>query len=142
MKSFERAIVIVAVVLSLTALSIQLTRNRGVLLGSLVIDDFYTNASSSSVSVPTVATTTNPVLPLDTRRINARVCNIGSGVVWLHPKGQSTTTNVTIDTGVPIRPAGLTTSTDTCVDFPGLKGYLFGISSLPTTTVSVSSWPL
>ena len=106
---------------------------------TLITGSTYFGATNTSSSVPTVATTTGPVLSLDNTRTNAVVCNNGGTTVFLHQKAISTTTGVVVNEGIPLFPPNLTTSTAPCRDFPGFKGYLFGITAA-TTSVTVSSW--
>jgi len=98
---------------------------------------FYTDATNSSSSVLATATTTNPILSLNMGRTNAIVCNNSANVVFLHQKGQATTTGVVVNEGIPIYPTS--TAGAQCQSFPGLKGYLFGIASA-TSSVTVSEW--
>ena len=121
----------------------------GFLIGVMNVDtpnilggqaDFYYDATNSSSSIPTTATTTNPILSLNTQRTNARICNNSEYFVFLHQKETATTTGVTVNEGIPLSPLGLTTSTENvCQDFLGFKGYLFGISEA-TSSVTVSWW--
>ena len=107
-------------------------------LGQATVYDYWSNATNSSSSVPSTATTSNPILSLDVSRNDCHICNNGAYTVFLHPLGISTTTGVAVNTGIPLSPIGLTTSTaNVCWDFPNFRGYLFGIAAA-TTFVTVS----
>lgn len=109
-------------------------------LGLSISSDYWTNATNSSSSVATTATTTSPILSLDASRSNAIICNNGVYPVFLHPKGSATTTGVAINTGIRLAPIGLTTSTiDSCISLPNFRGYLIGIADT-ATWVTVTSW--
>lgn len=134
---------ITAIIISVIAISISgyaLVKKTD-LFGSQMVQPYsYFGATNTSSSVPTVATTTNPILSLDNARINAKICNNSAYTVFLHPKSQATTTGVVLNEGIPLSPIGLATSTaNVCAEFPGFKGYLYGISSA-TSAITVSSW--
>ncbi len=101
------------------------------------IPSYYFGATNSSSTVPTTATTSNPILSLDANRKNARICNIGTATVFLHQSAISTTTGVRLDEGIALSP--FASSTNVCVELPGFRGYLFGISTA-ATKLTVSSW--
>lgn len=97
----------------------------------------YSDSTSSSSTVPITATTTNPILSLDTYRQDATVCFLsGTSTVFLHQKGQATTTGVVKNEGIPLSTSSL--SVEDCAKFPNFKGYLYGISASPAV-VTVSS---
>ncbi len=92
----------------------------------------YTDSSTASSSVPTTATTTNPILTKDSNRQGAKVCYLsGTSTVFLHPKGLSTTTDVVVNEGIPLYPTS--TQAQTCQEFPRMQGYLFGIAENAAT---------
>lgn len=130
------SIIILAVAIVVGALIVS---NGKTNFGGVETVSFYTNATNSSSSVPMVATTTNPILSLDMARTNAIVCNNSANTLFLHQKGQATTTGVVLNEGIPLYGVGLTTSTKVCQEFPGFKGYLYGIG-VATSVISVSSW--
>lgn len=108
-------------------------------LGGTDATDSYYDTTNTSTTVPTTATTTSPILSLDTQRINAEVCFLtGTSTIFLHQKAQATTTGVVVDSGIPLYPSS-TAAGQICQDFPGFKGYLYGISA-GAGTVTVSSW--
>ena len=133
----KKSIIAILIIVVLIGGYILLENNN--LGGQMIIGSSYFGATNSSSSVPTVATTTNPILSLDNTRTNAIVCNNSVNTVFLHPKSQATTTGVVLNEGIPLFGAGLTTSTKICHEFPGFKGYLYGISSA-VSAITVSSW--
>src|SRR3990167_5608999 len=70
--------------------------------GTQIIGSTYYGATNTSSSVPTVATTTSPILSLDAARTNAVVCNNSVNTVFLHQKSEATTTGVILDNGIPL----------------------------------------
>lgn len=104
---------------------------------NVIVQSSYTFATDSSSSMTATATTTSPILSADNLRTNAVVCYLqGTSTVFLHQVGQSTTTGVTVNTGITL---GTSTQSNTCQWFTGFKGFLFGISPSPAV-VTVSSW--
>ena len=132
---------LIALAIAITALGIVLYQTTNdVQVSNLAGAVLYSDATNSSSSIPTTATTTNPVLSADPDRENAIVCNNSAYAVFLHPKGQATTTGVVVHEGIPLSPIGFTTSTaNVCREFPGFRGYLFGIAGTEGS-VTVSSW--
>ena len=96
--------------------------------GMQVIASTYFGATSASFTCPSTATTTNPVLTLDSLRTNAIISNRSSQPMFIHVLSQATTTGVVVNAGIYLSPDGLTTSTETRVELPGAKGYVYCIS--------------
>lgn len=108
---------------------------------------YYYGASSSSLalntssSITSTATTTLPILSRDDLRQNATVCHsAGTSTVWLHRMSQATTTGVLLGYGIPINPTStpslVKAKYPSCVDFPGFRGFLLGISESPASTTA------
>lgn len=101
---------------------------------------FYNGATNSSSSVPVNATTSNPILSSSATRINSIVCNnSATSTIFLHQKNISTTTGVVANEGIRLAPANLASSTNSCIELPGFRGYLFGIGTA-TSFVTISQW--
>lgn len=132
-KTIILAVIIAAALISLGAFT---PGNFG---ATLVTGSSYFGATNASSSVPASATTTNPILSLDATRTNATICNISAtSTVFLHQLSQSTTTGVTIDTGIALRASS---TAGNCVGFPGFKGYLFGVCpAAGSCKVTTSAW--
>lgn len=127
--------IVVIVLLAVVAFELKEEKKGVINLGGGV--ESYSDATNSSSSIPQTATTTSPILSLDTYRTDATICYLsGTSTVWLHPKGQSTTTGVVKNEGIPLA-SSTTSNTPYCREFPGFVGYLFGISAAPVV-VSVS----
>jgi len=116
-------------------------KNQPLGSGNAFQSTYYYRATDSSSSIPLVATTTNPILSLDTLRTNALVCyRSGTSTIWLHQLSQATTTGVNLNSGIPLATSSIAEHFgETCYYFPQFKGYLFGISNSPATT-SISYW--
>ncbi len=131
-----------AIIISIIAILISgyaLTQKADYLGSQMMQPYSYFGATNSSSSIASTATTTNPILSLDANRNNAIVCNNSvSSTIYLHQMSQSTTTGVTINTGIPLY--ATTTQGQTCQDFPGFKGYLIGICNGNNCWATVSSW--
>ena len=138
MKNIELKIILfIALAISVLAILVAVIAKPApsVLLGAS--PHYWYGATNSSSTIPTTATTTNPILSRDNSRIDAKVCYLsGTSTVFLHPLSQSTTTTVKINEGIPIHP--FSSSTQPCESFPGFRGYLFGISET-AATVTVST---
>ncbi len=136
-----KTISIIAITISIIAILISgYALSQKVNLGASVVPIFYYGATNSSFTSPTTATTTNPILSRDDSRTNAIVCNNSAYTIFLHQNSQATTTGVAINSGIPLSPVGLTTSTaNICMEFPGFKGYLYGISGTAASG-TISSW--
>ena len=114
-------------------------REKGNLGASQIIASTYSQfLSSTSSSIPAqVATTSNPILSADITRKDAEVCYAaGTSTIWLHARASSTTSGVLVGTGVPLFPTS-SVSGNSCRNFPGLVGFLFGVSLNPASTTQV-----
>ena len=137
----KKIIVIFAVLLVGGIVGFVIAPKNKPLGASISAPYYYFGATESSSSVPGTATTTNPILSLDNTRTNAKICMAPTttSTVFLHQITQSTTTGVTVNTGIPLYPTS--TQAQFCEEFPGFKGYLFGICTGNSNCfVNVASW--
>jgi len=113
--------------------------NQNVLSGLMNPVDFY-GATNASFTCPTTATTTSPILSLDSNRNVMIIGNRSSQPMFIHIKEVATTTGVAVNTGIMLSPLGLTTSTvNQQIRIDGAKGYVYCISPVAASG-TVASW--
>lgn len=103
-------------------------------------NSFSGGVTNTSTTVGMVATTTNPILSANTSRQYALICNNSAYPVYLHLVGlTATTTGVSVNTGIPLSPVGLTTSSlNVCYEIEPQNLYLGAIVGIGASTGTVT----
>ena len=119
-------LVIIGIVIALFVInSLSDDIKLGVIGGRDTYSGGVTNASS------TVTTTASSILSRNVDRIYAKICNAGSGIVYIHEI--ATTTGVTTNTGFPIASSTVYEHCYTIDNNHHYIGQVYGIANVTTS---------